>query len=211
MSDRELLALFIRTGTRGCSALQLADDILARLGGISKMAHVSYEALVVIPGIKQAKAIEILGAIEMSRRIIKPPHFAQVHIGEPQRLVDWLNLEIGYDVQENFGVVFLNGQNCIIGHKLLFKGTLDRSVVHPRDVFREAVMRSCSRLILVHNHPGATMRPSQADITVTEVMVEAATMMGMAVLDHLIVGQGQYFSLRSHYPYLFEHPSVPSD
>ena len=128
----------------------------------------------------------------------------EIFVNEPKNLISWLNYEIGFEIQEHFLVVYMNNQNRILGHEVLFKGTIDRSVVHPRDIFREAVSLSSTRIILVHNHPGQTMQASSADIEVTEIIVQGGKLVGVEVLDHLIVSHGEYISLRSLYPALFD-------
>lgn len=204
LSDRELLALFIRFGTRKKSALELADEVLKLAGGMGRFMNLNRLQLMMISGIKEAKAMELMAIIEMGKRLIRPVKESDIFVSEPSRLLDWLNFEIGYKQQEHFMVVYLNNQNMIMGHQILFKGTVDRSVVHPRDVFREAVSLNATRIILVHNHPGGTMKASQADLQVTLVMVDAGRLVGVDVLDHLIVSGGNYLSLRMAHSELFE-------
>ena len=204
LSDRELLALFIRTGTRKKSSLEIADEVIKLSGGLSVFAKLSKEALMTIPGIKEAKAIELMATVEMGKRIIKPSKLEEIFVNEPKNLISWLNYEIGFELQEHFLVVYMNNQNRILSHEVLFKGTIDRSIVHPRDIFREAVSLSATRIILVHNHPGQTMQASSADIEVTEIIVKGGKLVGVEVLDHLIVSHGEYISLRSIHPALFD-------
>lgn len=204
LSDRELLALFIRFGTRKRSALDLADDVLKLSGGLNRLLSVRSHELMMISGIKVAKATELMALLEMGKRIIRPSEHSDIYVSEPQRLLDWLNFEIGFELQEHFLVVFLNNQNMILAHRVLFKGTVDRSIVHPRDVYREAVSVGATRLILVHNHPGKTMKASDADLWVTEVMVQAGRLIGIEVLDHLIVSEGNFLSIRRAHATLFE-------
>lgn len=204
LSDRELLALFIRSGTAKNSALAIADDILHRSNGLRNFLSLNQMDFMSIDGIKSVKAIELLAIGEMSRRIVKPSVDQRVQIGNPSSLTAWLNLEIGYKEQEHFLVVYLNNQNKIITYKTLFKGTIDRSVVHPRDVFREAVQINATRIIMVHNHPGGTLQASPADIHVTQVMVDSGQIVGIDVIDHLIVSKGKYASLRETHPHLFD-------
>lgn len=204
LSDRELLALFIRTGTQKKSALELADDVLSRCDELQRFSEMTLNDFCSIDGIKTAKGIELMAVMELSKRIVKPRIGSSVSIHEPQALVAWVNREVGYAEQENFLVIFLNNQNNLLGHEILFKGTVDHSVVHPRDIIREAVARNASRIILAHNHPGGTMVASYADKEVTEIMVRAGNLVGIEILDHIIVGQGAYISLKSQHPYLFE-------
>lgn len=206
LSDRELLALFIRSGIPNKSALQIADEILEKSDGLRQFLKLNKHDLTNIPGIKSVKAIELLAIGEMSRRMVKPSVDQRIQIGDPHSLIQWLNLEIGYKNQEHFLVIYLNNQNKIMNYKTLFKGTIDRSIVHPRDVFREAVHLNATRIILVHNHPGDTLKPSQADIEVTAVMIRSGKMIGVDVIDHLIVAHGKFQSIRESHTYLFNQP-----
>jgi DNA repair protein RadC len=204
LSDRELLALFIRQGTRNKSALEVADAILFRCNNIAGINRLSREDLLSIRGISHVKALEIMALTEVAIRIIKPSRKSVIHIEEPGNLVSWLNLEIGFKNQEYFMAVYLDKQNRLLSHSILFKGTLDRSVVHPREIFKEAVRHSASRIILVHNHPGGTLTPSDSDLYTTSSLVEAGNLMGVYILDHLIVTEGNYTSIRRYDPGLFE-------
>lgn len=204
LSDRELLALFIRSGTAHRSALDLADEVLHKIQGLTALMETRLIDIISIKGIKKAKALELLAVVEMARRMMIPQKHDIISVQEPQHIMNWLNIEIGYAMQEKFMVIFLNTQNHILKHDVLFKGTVNRSVVHPRDVFREAVLLNATRLILVHNHPGKTMFASEADLDVTEAMVRAGEVVGIEVLDHLIVSHGSFFSIRKNHAYLFE-------
>lgn len=196
LSDRELLALFIRTGTAQKSSLELADEVLNQCGSIRKLHELSHSNLLDIKGIKSAKAIEILALCEISKRIVEPNLDDRIVLDNPQSLMNWLNLEIGYDVQEHFMVVFLNNQNTYLGSEKIFKGTLNQSLVHPRDIMRLAIQRNATRLILVHNHPGQTMYASDADKEITKLLVSIGAMMDIVILDHYIVSHGRYISMR---------------
>ena len=203
LSDRELLALFIRNGTPQNSALAIADEILTMSNGLRNYLNLSQTDLTSIDGIKNVKATELLAIGEMSRRIVKPSVDQRYQVANPGSLIAWLNLEIGYKEQEHFLVVYLNNQNKIISYKTLFKGTIDRSVVHPRDVFREAIHLNATRIILVHNHPGGTLQASSADLRVTDVMIQSGRIIGIEVIDHIIVSFGKYTSIREHHDHLF--------
>lgn len=203
LSDRELLALFVRQGTRNFSALQVADEILCLSDTISGLNRVEKEDLMKIPGISHVKATEIMALVEISKRMVRPQYHQEIMIDRPNTLISWLNLELGYKRQEYFLAIYLDKQNRLLSHSILFKGTLDRSVVHPREIFKEAVKKSASRIILVHNHPSGSLKPSNADLKTTEVLVDAGQMMGVFILDHLIVSEGNYVSIREKMPHLF--------
>ncbi len=203
LSDRELLALFVRQGTKKFSALQVADEILKVTGSLNGINRITKDALMEIRGISHIKALEIMALVEVSKRIVKPKSGEVIQVNEPHTLVNWLNLEVGYKRQEYFIAVYLDKQNRLIKASQLFVGTLDRSVVHPREIFKDAVKNSASHIILVHNHPSGGLVPSQSDIDTTEILVNAGYMMGVYILDHLIVSEGSYLSIREHMPELF--------
>lgn len=205
LSDRELIALFIRKGTKDNSALIIADEVLKMIDDISGLNRISREELMEIKGIHEIKAIELLALPEIAKRMSKPKHKSMVQIDQPYALVSWLNLEIGYKKQEYFIAVFLDKQNRLLGHSILFKGTLDRSVVHPREIFKDAVIMSAAAIILVHNHPGGGLAPSTADLETTELLVNAGKLMGVHILDHLIVSEGSYVSMREDFSFIFEY------
>ena len=203
LSDRELLALFIRQGTRKLSALNIADEVLKLCGSISGLVNFEMERLMEIPGISHVKALEITALVEVSKRMVKPFQVDLIEIDHLDTLVSWVNLEIGYEKQEYFVAVYLDKQNRLMQYSNLFKGTVDRSIVHPREIFKEAVKLSASRIILVHNHPSGGLMPSQSDLDTTEILVDAGAMMGVYILDHLIVAEGSYISIREKMPHLF--------
>ena len=141
---------------------------------------------------------------ELAKRVIAPSSGDNIQLDRPKTIANWIQLEIGDSEQEHFVAIYLDKQNNLIDHKILFTGTLDRSVVHPRDIFREAVKVSASRIILAHNHPSGSISPSQADIETTEALIEAGKMMGIFILDHLIVARGGgYSSIREYRPDMF--------
>lgn len=204
LDDRELLALFIRTGTKQKSAIDLADQVLFQIRGLSYLPNVKMADIMSISGIKKAKALELVGIFEICKRMMKPSQDLALAVYENETLMQWLNTEIGYQNQEHFLVVYLSNQNHILHYRILFKGTVDSSLVHPRDIFREAVAYNATRVLLVHNHPGKTLVPSVSDIHTTKILYDAGTMLGIQVVDHVIVSFGDYISLRESHSYIFE-------
>ena len=196
LSSSELLAVVLGSGTNGASALDLAAQILAMAGDIHHLPRLDLAQLMSLKGIKSAKAAEILAVVELSRRMALLQTREVNVIDQPLTLVDWLRQELGNIPQEYFMVVFLNTKNHVIGHKVLFKGGLDRSIVHPRDVYREALKVSAARIIAVHNHPSGDVTPSENDHWVTDVLTQAGDTMGIPLLDHLIVSASGYTSLK---------------
>jgi len=196
LNDAELLAILLRSGTQGKSALELAHELLKLSGSINNLTGLDGSTLESIKGIKQAKSAEILALCEISRRMTYQATMAVDVIDQPSSLVNWLKKELGSAQQEQFMVVFLNTKNHIIGYKILYMGGLDRSIVHPREVYKEALRVSAARIIAVHNHPSGDVSPSENDRLVTKVLEEAGDTMGIPLLDHLIVSHYGYTSLR---------------
>jgi DNA repair protein RadC len=196
LSDAEVLGILLRTGIPGKSSVELAKELLALSGSINHLSGLDLDTLLTIKGIKQAKASEILALCEISRRMAQYASMEVDVIDQPSRLVNWLKKELGSSQQEQFMVVFLNTKNHIIGHKILYMGGLDRSIVHPREVYKEALKVSAARIIVVHNHPSGDVNPSENDHLVTKVLEEAGDTMGIPLLDHLIVSHYGYTSLR---------------
>jgi DNA repair protein RadC len=197
LSNRELIALILRTGHKGHSAFDLADQLLKSGPGLSGIMSMDFHELMNYPGIKLAKASELLAVIELSRRMALDQSMNVDVIDQPDRLIAWLKKELGSLKQEHFLVIFLNTKNHILGYRALFVGGLDRSIVHPREVFKQAVAYSAARIIVVHNHPSGDVTPSDNDYHVTQVLEEAGQTMGIPLLDHLIVSHSGYISLRS--------------
>lgn len=197
LSDTELIALVLKTGTKHIPVLDLAQTILDEAKDILGLSLLEYDQLIKLPGIKQAKACELSAIGELSRRMAKAQSIKVDVVDQPQRLIHWLRHEIGALDQENFLVVFLNTKNHVIGHRILFTGGLDRSIVHPREIYKHALAYSAARIIVVHNHPSGDTTPSQNDLHVTEVLEEAGMTMGIPLLDHIIISKTGYTSLRS--------------
>jgi len=204
LSDQELLALLIRTGTRQDSALVLSEKVLNLSGGLQGLMQIHPSELMRISGIKEAKSLEIMTIVEISKRISRYERTDVYSIEEPSSIIKWLNTEIGYENQEHFMAIYLNHQLKILGHQILFKGTVDKSMVHPRDLFREAMKLNSSRIILVHNHPGKTLKASRADLETTRALVAASRLLGIEILDHIIVSYGSHTSIRLHHANVFE-------
>lgn len=196
LSNRELIALLLRSGTKTHSALDLADQVLAKSKGLLGLSQCEIQDFMSIDGIKEAKASELCAIGECARRMAFEASQGVSVIDQPQRVIHWLQNEIGHCMQEHFLVVFLNTKNHIIGYRPLYVGGLDRSIVHPREVFKQAVAHSAARILVVHNHPSGDVTPSENDFMVTTVLEEAGQTMGIPLLDHLIVSKQRYLSLK---------------
>lgn len=197
LSNTELLAILIGSGTKEVSAIMLANRILAlEEEGISYLTNCLPEELSGIPGMGMAKSCQIIAAIELGKRIATKPKEKRINIKSPDEVASLFLEDMRYLKKEYFKVLLLNTKNEIIMVDNISIGSLNSSVVHPREVFSTAVRKSACSVIAVHNHPSGNPEPSQTDIDVTRRLVEAGELLGIKVLDHLIIGDGTYVSLK---------------
>lgn len=196
LSNQEIIAILLRTGTQKESALQIAAKVLATFDGLSMLKDATLEELCQIKGIKEAKAVELLAAIELGRRI----HNIQVEnryvIRSPEDVSNYVMEDMRFLKQEHFKALYLNTKNEVIHRQTLFIGSLNSSIVHPREVFKEALRRSAASFICIHNHPSGNPEPSKEDIDVTKRLKEAGKLLGIELLDHIIIGDRKYVSLK---------------
>lgn len=198
LSNAELLALFLRTGYQGVSVLEMANQILKQYS-LKDLESLSINQLTKIKGISTSKAIELLGAFEISRRISRENCLNEDVSDAEDDLKDYLIKTIGHLKQENVLAVFLNKHNRIIGSKIIYVGTIDSSYFQPREIFREALQCFASRIVLAHNHPSGGKLPSQNDLIMTEKLLEAGRTMNIEVADHYIVTSTNAYSIRKNY------------
>jgi DNA repair protein RadC len=197
LSDGELLGLLLGIGSREKTAVELAGEVLSEAGGLHSLYDVSVHELMQVNGIGEAKACIILAAVELGRRIGQVRNPGRPVISSPADVERLLRGRIANLDRENFVVVLLNTKNEVIETSTVSVGTLDASLVHPREVFKPAVRASAASVILAHNHPSGMVEPSREDREVTRRLGEAAGVLGIEVLDHVIVGDG-YYSMKEH-------------
>ncbi|CDF58127.1 RadC family protein [Thermobrachium celere] len=196
LSNAELLAIILRTGTKSESALDLAKKILSMYGGITFLANSSVFELSKIRGIGFAKACQIKACIELGKRLNSFKGQEKVKITCPEDVALLVMDEMRFLTKEHFRVIFLNTKNYVIQVKDISIGSLNSSIVHPREVFLEAIKQSSASIILCHNHPSGDPNPSSEDINITKRLIDAGKILGIEVLDHLIIGDGKYISLK---------------
>ena len=167
LSDQELLAILLATGSKEASALDLAEQLLQRYQGLAGLQQATLADLMEQKGIGTAKATTIAAAVELGKRI---------------------------STREHFFVLFLNPKHAVLGMETVSIGTLSSSLVHPREVFKQAIKRSASAVILAHNHPSGNCEPSKEDLQVTKRLKDAGELVGIEVIDHLIIGEDRYYS-----------------
>lgn len=196
LSNAELLAILLRTGTKNQSALQMAHYILQETEGLKFLNEMTIEELMTIKGIGRSKAIHLLASMELGKRMARKPLTKISAIYSPEDCVAFLSAEMKHLTQEHFVVIFLDTKNYVIGKKTIFIGSLNKAIVHPREVFKEAIKRSSASIICAHNHPSGDPTPSEQDIGLTHRLYEAGELIGIKVLDHLIIGDEQFVSLK---------------
>ncbi|WP_027092679.1 RadC family protein [Cohnella thermotolerans] len=196
LSHAELLAILLRTGTRNESAVRLAERILNECGGLRRFAERSWDELTHIRGIGPVKALQLQASIELGRRVARSRLPETVRITRPQDAADLLMEEMRHLREEHFVCLFLNTKNQVIGRQTLSIGSLNASVVHPREVYRAAIRRSSASILCAHNHPSGDPTPSSEDIQLTRRLAEAGKLIGIELLDHLVIGDNRFISLK---------------
>lgn len=195
LSNEELLAILLKVGIKDISVKNLAVNILKQINDITDLKNMTLEQLIKIKGIKKAKACELLACIELGKRINNQyNNINQIKILSSQSIFDYYKNVLGDKLQEYFYCIYLNTKNQIIKDKLLFVGTINESLVHPREIFKEAYLLSASAIICIHNHPTGITTPSKNDIIITKQLKDVGKILGINVLDHVIIGKNEYYS-----------------
>ncbi|HMV18087.1 MAG TPA: DNA repair protein RadC [Rhodocyclaceae bacterium] len=187
LSDAELLALFLRVGVRGKSAVDLARDLLGRFGSLSALCTASVDDFSTIPGMGPAKYAQLQAVLELARRALSEEMASRDVLDSPRAVRDWLRLKLAGLPHEVFMVLLLDAQNRVIASEELFRGTLAQTSVYPREVVKLALLRNAAAVILAHNHPSGVGEPSHADQLLTRSLTQALALIDVRVLDHFIV------------------------
>lgn len=191
LSPAELLAIFLRVGTRGKSAVDLARDLIGRFGSLSGLAAASVTEIAAVPGMGVAKAVQLHAAVELSRRALGEQLAERDVLSSPGQVRDWLRLKLGPLPYEVFMVLLLDSQNRLIDGVELFRGTLSQTSVYPREVVKLALAKNAAAVLLAHNHPSGVAEPSRADEAITRALKDALALVDVRVLDHFIVAGSQ--------------------
>ncbi|MBS0345241.1 MAG: DNA repair protein RadC [Proteobacteria bacterium] len=187
LSDAELLALFLRVGIRGKSAVDLARELLKHFGGLSALCNASSTAFSAIPGMGPAKYAQLQAVLELSRRALGEEMARRDALDSPTAVRDWLRLKLGQLPHEVFMILLLDAQNRVMACEELFRGTLTQTSVYPREVVKLVLQRNAAAVILAHNHPSGISEPSAADQALTRSLSQALSLVDVRVLDHFIV------------------------
>ena len=196
LSNQELLAILLRTGTRQASVFEIAQKVLSNLSSLTDLKKMTLQELQSLSGIGHVKAIELQAMIELGHRIHKHETLEMESIISSQKLAKKMQQELGHKKQEHLVALYLNTQNQIIHQQTIFIGSATRSIAEPREILHYAIKHMATSLILVHNHPSGAVSPSRNDDHVTKLVKEACDLMGIVLLDHLIVSHSSYFSYR---------------
>ena len=196
LSNQELLAILLRTGTRQASVFEIAQKVLSNLSSLTDLKKMTLQELQSLSGIGRVKAIELQAMIELGHRIHKHENLEMESILSSKKLAKKMQQELGDKKQEHLVALYLNTQNQIIHQQTIFIGSATRSIAEPREILHYAIKHMATSLILVHNHPSGAVAPSRNDDHVTKLVKEACNLMGIVLLDHLIVSHSSYFSYR---------------
>lgn len=191
LSDAELLAIFLRTGVRGRSAVELARDLLAEFGGLGQLLAADPKRLCAAKGLGVAKYTQLQAALELSRRYLMTALSERDVLTSPDATRDYLKLRLYGAPHEVFACLFLDNRHRVIRYEELFRGTIDGASVHPREVVRRVIETNAAAVIFAHNHPSGVAEPSEADLAITRRLKEALALIDVRVLDHIIVGDGR--------------------
>ena len=195
LTDAELIAILLRTGTAEKSAIDIASEMTADGGLYKRLAGITrLNELTNIKGLGQAKAATVLAALEIGRRIASAKPLEKIHLSCPQDVADFLMPRLRYAAKEQFVVILLNSKNKVIGTEVVSEGSLSSSIVHPREVFAPAILHHAAAIMVAHNHPSGDPKPSIEDEEVTRQLLRSGKVLGIPMIDHVIIGDGNYYS-----------------
>ncbi|MBR2138127.1 MAG: DNA repair protein RadC [Bacilli bacterium] len=194
LSNEELLSIIIKTGTKNISVKELSRNILKELNNINDLKDITINKLINIKGIGKVKAIEIIASIELGKRVYIQNNKEEVTLNNSSKIYEYFKNIFINEKQENFYAIYLNTKSKLISYKLLFKGTINTSCVHPREIFKYAFLESAYSVVVIHNHPSGDPTPSKMDDELTQVLFNIGKVMSLPILDHIIIGNNKYYS-----------------
>ena len=194
LSNEELIAIILKTGTKEYRVKEVALRLLETIDDITQLRDIGIHTLMNIPGIGKVKAIELKAALELGRRVYKSYDTDKIKLNDAYSIYRYFKDILGNKKQEYFYTVYLDTKGNYIGKKCLFMGTINNSVVHPREIFKEAYLLSSNGIICVHNHPSGDVSPSKEDINITKRIEEIGIIHGINLIDHVIIGNNSYYS-----------------
>jgi DNA repair protein RadC len=196
VSDAGLLAIILRTGTRGKDAVTLSRELISHFGGLKGILSANRKDLEKIHGLGPAKIAQLLASFEIAKRQLHEETVGKTLINGPKDVIDYLSLSMAHLKEEVFKVLYLNSANMVLAAEILSRGTVNQSAVYPREVIKRALELNATSLIFVHNHPSGNLKPSKNDILLTQKLSEACSAVDIKALDHFIIGTEGYASFR---------------
>ncbi|WP_411229241.1 RadC family protein [Niallia taxi] len=196
LSNNELIAILIQTGSKEESALDVANRLLHHFNGLRTLKDATLDELKAIKGIRTAKGLQLLAALELGGRVSKLAFNGRYTIRSPEDAAKYMMDEMRFLSQEHFICLYLNTKNIVMHKQTIFIGSLNASIVHPREVYKEAIKRSAASVICLHNHPSGDPSPSREDVEVTRRLAESGKIIGIDLLDHIIIGENKFVSLK---------------
>jgi DNA repair protein RadC len=196
LGDNELVAIVLGHGRADTTVLDLANAVLARTGGVEGLTRATADQLTGVEGIGVARAAQVLAAVELGRRTLTRAERKRVQVTSPRSVAELLLPLYGNRSVEQFGVVLLDTKHRVVRTTVVTVGTLDASIVHPREIFREAAAAGAAALVVFHNHPSGDPEPSKEDVALTHRLIAAGVLMGIDVIDHVILGNVSYCSMK---------------
>ena len=197
LSNTELIAILLRTGSAGENVISQSSRLLSRFDGLRGLGKATYAELCAEKGLSEAKTCQILAALELGRRFVSLAPEERAVINCPEDVVNLLSAEMSSFEQEHLRVLLLNTRNEVMGVEEIYIGNVNSSVVRPAEIFRPAIRANATSLIVVHNHPSGDPTPSGADVSITRDLADAGKLLGMELLDHLVIGSGhRYVSMK---------------
>lgn len=196
LSNKEMLAILLRTGSKGENVLELAERMLTESGGLTGLARYTVHELEQVYGVGPAKAAQVKAALELGKRSVCLGPSIKPVINSPSDVADLVMEEMRGLDREHFRIMHLSTRNNVLGISPVSVGSLNSSIVHPRECFKEAIRRNANTIILLHNHPSGDPAPSREDLDITRRLVEGGKILGIEVMDHVIIGEKCYVSLK---------------
>lgn len=196
LSNEELMAILLRTGDKDVSVIDLSKEVLYHLESLEDLKRMSVFELMNIRGIKEAKACTLIAAIELGKRLSGLKKESKMIIKSAYDIYHYMYPSVSHLMQEHFIAIYLNIKSEIITKETIFIGTINQTLIHPREIFKTAVKLSAAAVIYVHNHPTGDASPSKADLLATEQLIQASDLMGIDLIDHIIIGKGEFYSIK---------------
>ena len=195
ISNEELIAIILKTGTKNKSVKEMACEVLNKINSLSNLEQININTFNDISGLGKVKTIELMASIELGKRIfLKKDNNNKIIYNNPDMIYENNLYLFKGKKQEYFYTLYLDNKNNLIERKLLFMGTINRSIVHPREIFKEAYLSSASKIVCIHNHPSGDITPSTEDIRLTKALIEIGKLQGIELVDHLIVTDNNFYS-----------------